>query len=147
MSETSGIPKAHTLLIVDDNPSVRDALRYIVERRGYFAVTAASGAEAIALSAQQVFDGAMIDVNMPGMNGLALCRTLLAQSKEAGRHLAVWMITGAWTAELARLSVDAGALMLLAKPFDHAELYQQFDQQFGGPTPPEPGATPPAASS
>src|SRR4051812_6200279 len=98
------------LLIVDDNPSVRDALRYLVERRGYAAVTAASGAEAVTLAEQQKFDGAMIDVNMPGMNGLALCRTLAGQAKAVGRSLPIWMITGARTAELAKASLEAGAL-------------------------------------
>src|SRR5262245_26834569 len=136
------LPKPRTILIVDDNPSVRDALRYLIERRGYFAVTAASGAEAVTLAGQQVFDGAMVDVDMPGMNGLTLCRTLIAQAKEAGHALVVWMITGARTAELTKASLEAGALTLLAKPFEHGELYQQFDQQFEG----KPGE-PPAASA
>jgi len=131
------------LLIVDDNPSVRDALRYLVERRGYAAVTAATGAEAVTLAEQQKFDGAMIDVNMPGMNGLVVCRALAAQAKAVGRTLAIWMITGARTAELTRASLEAGALTLLAKPFEFEELTREFDQQFGV----SPTETPPVAPS
>jgi len=128
------------LLIVDDNKSVRDSLRFLLERRGYATVVAAGGPEAIALAGQQVFDGALVDIHMPGMNGMAVCRALQAQAAEAGRKIALWMMTGACTPEITKASIDAGALMLLAKPFDYEDLYRRFEEQFGEspPAPAEP---------
>ncbi len=135
-----------TLLIVDDNPSVRDSLRLLLERRGYTVIVAGSGFEAIALATQHLVDAAIIDVNMPGMNGLAVCRTLRTRAAEAGRNFPVWMMTGARTPELSRAALESGALEVLTKPFDYAELFHRFDEILGGaPTPaPAEGDVPPA---
>lgn len=124
-----------TLLIVDDNKSVRDSLRLMLEDEGYTVLVAGTGAEAIALWGQAPIHGAMIDVNMPGINGLALCRTLRTYAAEAGWSLPVWMMTGARTPEMERGSLESGALLLLPKPFQYAELRQMFRSQFGEPAP------------
>lgn len=137
-----------TLLVVDDNKSVRDSLRLLLERRGYVVLVAANGPEALNFAQQQAIDGAIIDVNMPGMNGLVVCRTLRTRASEAGISLPVWMMTGALTPELDRASRESGALMVLTKPFDYAALFQLFDTQLGGaPTVPPDEAPPPAAIS
>jgi DNA-binding response OmpR family regulator len=128
-----------TLLIIDDNKSVRDSLRLFLERRGYTVLVASSGIEALMLAAAHAIDAAIIDVNMPGMNGLAVCRTLRTRASEAGWNLPVWMMTGARTPELERAALESGALMVLTKPFDYADLFRRFDEQLGGPpTPPPP---------
>lgn len=124
-----------TLLIIDDNESVRESLRFLLERRGYATALAASGPDALALLEQQVFDGAMIDMNMPVMNGLEVCRELHARAAASGRKLAIWMMTGARTAELAKAAEEAGALGIFSKPFDFDELYRNFEAQFGVPPP------------
>lgn len=135
---------ARTLLVVDDNKSVRDALRYVLERRGYAACLAESGPVALATyEQQQEIAGALIDVNMPGMNGLEVCRAMLAQAAAKRRPLTVWMITGARTPDLLRKSVEAGAVTLLGKPFNIPELFQQFDEKIG---PPEPANEPAIAA-
>ena len=125
------------LLIVDDNEAVRESLRFLFEHRGYVTAVASGGAEALALAGQRAFDGAIIDVNMPGMNGLALCRNLQARAAETGQELAVWMMTGARTTDLAKAATEAGALALLAKPFDFDDLFRRFNERFGS-TPPFP---------
>lgn len=124
---------ARTLLVVDDNKSVRDALRYVLERRGYEACLAESGPAGLAAFDQQEIAGALIDINMPGMNGIEVCRLLVAKAAARGRPLAVWMITGARTPELLKKSVEAGAVTLLGKPFNIPELFQQFDEKIGPP--------------
>jgi CheY-like chemotaxis protein len=129
---------SRALLIVDDNKSVRDSLRMLLERRGYVALVAENGPEAVALATEHHIDGAMIDVNMPGMNGLALCRMLRTRASEVGCNLPVWMMTGARTNELEQASIESGALMLLAKPFNYAELFQRFEERLG----PAPSAIP-----
>jgi CheY-like chemotaxis protein len=121
-----------TLLIVDDNKSVRDSLQMLIEQRGYAVLAASSGVEALALVAAHAVDGAMIDVNMPGMGGLPLCRSLRTRASEAGRDFPVWMMTGAPTLDLERAARESGALTLLAKPFDYEGLFRWFEAQFGG---------------
>ncbi len=127
-----------TLLIIDDNKSVRDSLQLLFERRGYTVLSAANGFEALDLGARHAIDGAIIDVNMPGMSGLAVCRTLRTRASEAGWNLPVWMMTGARTPELERAARESGALAVLTKPFDYAELFTRFDEQLGGPPTPPP---------
>lgn len=123
--------KIRTLLIVDDNKSVCDSLSLILARRGYIVYAASSGPEALELEARNAIDGALVDVNMPGMNGLAVCRALRTRAAEAGGNLPVWMITGARTMELDRAAQEAGSLGVISKPFDIADLFERFDQKFG----------------
>jgi CheY-like chemotaxis protein len=133
-----------TLLVVDDNRSVRESLKFLLLRRGYGVLVAENGPEAIAIAAQHVVDGALVDVNMPGMNGIEVCRLLREQTAAAGRQIAVWMMTGARTPEVVHLAREAGALELLGKPFDLHALYRRFEEQFarGGDKAPEVGARP-----
>jgi len=127
-----------TLLIIDDNKSVRDALRFLFERRGYRVLAAESGPEGIAIAKAEQVDGALIDVNMPGMNGIMVCRELRAHAVQTGRPLPIWMMTGARTPEVTKSALEAGALTLLAKPFDFSDLFRRFDEALGPVVPPTP---------
>ncbi|MEO6246191.1 MAG: response regulator [Opitutaceae bacterium] len=119
-----------TMLVVDDEKTVRDSLRFLLEREGYKVLVARDGIEAITMAAQQPVDAAMVDVHMPVMNGIEICRALHAQAKQAGRTVAVWMMSGARTAQAIRASTEAGAMDLLGKPFDYKLLLQRFDAHF-----------------
>lgn len=129
----------HTLLIVDDNKSVRDSLRFLLERRGYHVMVAADGPEGVELARQHEIHGAMIDVNMPGMNGVEVCQQVTAHAAQTGRRVAVWLMTGARAQELVKSAQEAGALTVLAKPFHFAELFREFERVLG-PVPPRPRA-------
>ncbi|HWM13686.1 MAG TPA: response regulator transcription factor [Gaiellaceae bacterium] len=108
-----------TIMVVDDEPAVRDALRRALRLEGYDVALAADGAEALS----QLADGArpdalLLDVLMPGMDGLEVCRRL----RRSGSRLPVLMLTA--RAEISdRVSgLDAGADDYLAKPFALQEL-------------------------
>lgn len=122
---------SRTLLVVDDNQSVRESLRFLLLRRGYTVLVAEDGAAALALAAQHPVDGAIVDVNMPGMNGIEVCRVLRERANAKGRQIAVWMMTGARTPEVLKQSREVGALDLLGKPFDIPSLYRRLEEQFG----------------
>jgi len=122
---------ALTVLVVDDNVSVAQTLRFFLLQRGYDVLVAESGPEALALAVQHPADAALVDVYMPVMNGIEVCRGFHAHCTATGRTMAVWMITGAPTAEIRKKAFDAGALAVLAKPFDVPELFKRFDEQFG----------------
>src|ERR1051325_10903764 len=110
---------APKLLIVDDDTSVRDSLRFLLERRGYDVTAAEHGAKALSLAAEQPVDAALVDVHMPGMDGIAVFRALHTQAAETGRAISVWMMSGARTSETAKAAAEAGALEVLPKPFDY----------------------------
>lgn len=69
-------------------------------------LTAEGGPEGIAMAKGEQVDGALIDVNMPGMNGITVCRELRAQAVLTGRPLPIWMMTGARTPEVAKSAVE-----------------------------------------
>jgi CheY-like chemotaxis protein len=123
---------ARTFLVIDDNESVRESLKFLLVRRGYTVLAASDGFEALRLANEHVIDGAMVDVNMPGMNGIEVCRALRDLATASRREIGIWMMTGGRSPELLRLSREAGALDLLGKPFDLPALYRRFEEYFAG---------------
>lgn len=136
-----------TLLVIDDNKSVRDTLAFLLGERGFGAVLAESGSQALELAGQSPIDGALIDIYMPGMNGLATCRELRARAAAAGRQLPVWMMTGARTTQLAEAAREAGALGLLGKPFNLEDVLRQMGGEARAEGGGGPGALPAAPLS
>ena len=116
-----------TLLVIDDNRSVRDSLALLLVRRGYRVLTAEDGERGLALVQEQSVDGVLLDQHMPGMSGLAVCRALTTYAAQRGRPLPIWMMTGARTEALAAAAVEAGALVLLSKPFNYSDLYARLE--------------------
>src|SRR4051812_22046454 len=106
------------VLVVDDDRALRDALRRALLLAGYEALTAENGQEALSKVAAQGPDAIVLDVAMPGMDGMCLCRRL----REAGNRVPVLMLT-ARAAVADRIDgLDAGADDYLVKPFDVGEL-------------------------
>ena len=64
------------ILVVDDEADVRDVIQMNLEREGFSVSSAASGQEALEILSREKFDAVILDVMMPGMDGLALCRTI-----------------------------------------------------------------------
>lgn len=112
------MPAQHTLLIVDDQSSICAALEFALSAAGYRIRVAESGPTAVALAAASPIDGALIDVQMPGMNGFDTCLRLQAQARERRQALRVWFITGGPTSAVETRSAELGALGVLRKPFD-----------------------------
>src|SRR6266446_2270034 len=67
---------AGTILIVDDDPSAREVLVHVLEAEGYEVIQAESGEQAIALAGGRQIDAFLLDIQMPRMNGIDLCRAL-----------------------------------------------------------------------
>jgi two-component system, OmpR family, response regulator MprA len=106
------------ILIVDDDRALRDALRRALTLAGYNSVLAADGEEALARATSAAPDAIVLDVGLPGMDGLEVCRALRA----SGDRVPVLMLT-ARDAVADRIDgLDAGADDYLVKPFDVGEL-------------------------
>ncbi len=67
---------AGTILIVDDDPRAREVLVHVLEAEGYEVIQAESGEQAIALAGGRQIDAFLLDIQMPRMNGIDLCRAL-----------------------------------------------------------------------
>lgn len=138
----------HTILIVDDNDSFRGMLTTVLGERGHTVVAARSGAEALQLAAAHAIEAALVDVDMPEMDGFEFCRQLSAQDESTGRKVPVWIMTGVLQLGLNRRAASVGALLVLRKPLDVDAICAQIEQEIQRrSTAGEPGATPPTPAS
>jgi two-component system response regulator MprA len=107
------------ILVVDDEPAVRDSLRRALELEGYEVELASDGEEALGLlSGDREPEAVILDILMPGVDGLEVCRRL----RKSGNTLPVLMLTARAEVDSRVAGLDAGADDYLPKPFALAEL-------------------------
>jgi len=111
---------AARILIVDDERHNRDLLEVMLAPEGHLVVTAASGAEALAMIAVQPPDLILLDVMMPGMDGIQVAAAV--KGHLATRNIPVIMVTALNDREARLQALNAGAEDFLSKPVDRAEL-------------------------
>jgi two-component system, OmpR family, phosphate regulon response regulator PhoB len=104
-----------TLLIADDEPAILDLVRFTLEDPQVRIVEASDGATALELARQLGPDVALLDVKMPRLSGLDVCRRLRELPECA--HTRVVLLTAAAQAEDRRRGLAAGADHYLTKPF------------------------------
>ncbi|MEP7225810.1 MAG: HD domain-containing phosphohydrolase [Gemmatimonadales bacterium] len=107
-----------TLLVVDDEDSIRNALRKFLTQQGYEVATAASGEEALLVLQRQKITAMLLDVNMPGVSGVEL----VPQIMELEPTIALLMLTAVNDATSAALCMQRGAFDYLIKPIDLGHL-------------------------
>jgi two-component system, NtrC family, nitrogen regulation response regulator NtrX len=101
------------VLVIDDEPAIRDSLRMILEYENYEFVGAASGSEAVAIIRRDVPDMVLLDIKMPGMNGLET----LAEVRKVDESVPVAMISGHGSITDAMQATRLGAFDFIEKPF------------------------------
>ncbi|MGZ4182483.1 MAG: response regulator transcription factor [Solirubrobacteraceae bacterium] len=106
------------LLVVDDDRALRDVLRRALTLAGYDVRLAESGAGALADVASSAPDAVVLDVGLPDIDGLEVCRLL----RREGNRVPVLMLTARATVSDRIDGLDAGADDYLVKPFDVDEL-------------------------
>jgi len=102
------------VLIVDDERSIRDSLKVVLEEEGYLAQSAADGKQALELLDQQDFDILITDLKMPEIDGLELTKRCL----QAYPQTAVMIITAYGSLDSAIQALRLGAQDYILKPFD-----------------------------
>lgn len=106
------------ILVVDDEESIRWALRKALEREGYRVVLAADGVEGLTRATDPSIDLVLMDIKMPGAEGLET----LSRIKEARPELPVIIMTAFGTLQAAVQAMKRGAYDYITKPFDFGEL-------------------------
>ncbi len=106
-------PSAKTVLIVDDQPFFITMQKNLLQRQGYRVLSASNGAEALTLAKQHKPDLVILDVEMPGMDGFAVCQKL--KQDETLKNITVVMLTATEDPKLNERAFQAGAEITLLK--------------------------------
>lgn len=114
------------VLIVDDEPGIRDMLRWCLRDRGFEIKTARDGEEALRVLRDGGVDLVVTDLTMPRLDGFQL----LESAKAAAPGLAIIVITGFATVEMAVFAMRKGAADVLLKPVEPRHLVARIDEIF-----------------
>jgi heterodisulfide reductase subunit A len=114
------------ILVVDDELAVRDSLKEWLEAEGFTAAMAGSGPEALAALEAEPFHLMLLDIKMPGMDGVEV----LERAKELSPALTVIMMTAYAAVETAVAAMKTGAMDYLIKPFEVDRLIPKVAQVF-----------------
>ena len=114
------------IMLVDDEERYLSTTSKLLERRGYDAVTASSGTEALAKLGNSGIHVVILDVKMPGMDGMETLQNI----KRDFPLVEVIMLTGHGTLESAVDGLKAGATDYLVKPSDIDELIKKAEEAF-----------------
>ena len=106
--------KNKPILIVDDEPEVRSVLKDFFEKRGYIIYEAESGEKALQLVRSKEISSVLLDIRMPGMDGLSTLEKLMQINPKLG----VVMVTANQEDEKVKKALELGAYSYILKPFD-----------------------------
>jgi len=106
------------ILVVDDEFEIRDMLNRFLKEQGYQAILASNGEEAIELAEKENPQAILLDIKMPGIDGIETCKRLKA--KEKTRFIPVIVATALWDRYME--ATEAGAEDFVTKPFNLTEL-------------------------
>lgn len=106
------------ILVVDDEKSIADIIKYGLEKEGYEVITAGDGEEALSLVKKDNFDLILLDIMMPGKDGLEVCREISLSPEK----LPVIMLTAKDTEIDKVVGLELGADDYITKPFSMREV-------------------------
>ncbi len=109
-----------TLLLIEDDPDIVELLQFNLEREGYPVIVATDGEAGVRLATQQVPAAILLDLMLPGIDGLEVCRQLKSAERTAG--VPVMMLTAKSEEADVVLGLELGADDYVAKPFSPREV-------------------------
>ena len=119
MADSEREQQTGMILLVEDNSGIAEMVGEFLERRGYSLDYAGDGVSGLHLAVTNSYDVIVLDLMLPGMDGLDVCRKLRGEAKKA---TPVLMLTARDTLEDKLVGLDAGADDYLVKPFEPREL-------------------------
>jgi putative two-component system response regulator len=108
------------VLVAEDDASNRALLTRLLERGGYRSISVADGRDALKAAIDDAPDMILLDIGLPGLNGLDVCRRLRADPRTVA--LPIILVTGQTASRDVVAGLDAGADDFVRKPYDEAEL-------------------------
>ncbi len=105
----------YSILLVEDDPAIRDLLSYNLSREGFRVAAVATGELALTLAQMQSFDAVVLDRLLPGVDGLRVCRELRTDFKTRG--IPILMLTALGAEKDVVCGLKEGADDYLSKPF------------------------------
>ncbi|MEV6401148.1 response regulator transcription factor [Streptomyces sp. NPDC051907] len=131
----------HSILVVDDDPTVAEVVTGYLERAGFAVDRAADGLQALRLAAERKPDLVVLDLMLPGMDGLEVCRRLRADDPAP---VPVIMLTARGDEDDRILGLERGADDYVTKPFSPRELVLRVESVLrrGGASPAQPRSGP-----
>jgi PAS domain S-box-containing protein len=139
-AETPSLVTRHTLreeqqgarvLLAEDNPVNQLLAVRLLEKKGYQVIVAANGREALAALEAQSFEFALVDIQMPDMDGFELTKAIRAKEQGSGGHLPVIAMTAHARREDRDACLAAGMDGYIAKPISARELFEVIDSTLG----------------
>ncbi len=116
-----------TILVVDDDRTVREVVAVVLGSKGFVVLQAESGGKAIEIARTVVPDLVLLDVSMPEMDGLEVCRRLRSDPSTAGTR--VIMLTGKSAPGDLTDALAAGADSYFSKPFSPSQLLEVVSER------------------
>ena len=110
----------HKILIVEDEPDIREVMEFNLSREGFAVTAAADGADGLRLAREKRFDLVLLDLMLPEMDGLEVCRHL--RETEEFRSLPIIMVSAKGEESDVVLGLGLGADDYVTKPFSPREL-------------------------
>ena len=118
--------EAHkTILIIEDDPVIRDLLKLNLADEGYTILSAEDGQEGVRLAGEKLPDLILMDMRLPGITGWEATRHLKAAQET--RHIPIIALTAQSTAKDLRRCFDAGCDAFMTKPIQFAQLFTKIE--------------------
>ena len=123
--------KNPTILVVEDEPSVGDALRLVLESNGYEVVLVTNGQDGIEQARNRRFGFSVVDLFLTDISGYEVIKDLLTLQPD----IPILLVTAHFSAQVCQEARRLGAIGGLAKPFPPAEILKLINSHLHGPTP------------
>lgn len=108
------------VLLIEDEPNIAEAIRFLLTREGWHVETHAEGSDAIEVIQGSNPDLVILDVMLPGKSGMEILRNL--RELEGMQHLPVLMLTARGQSRDREMAENAGVSRFMTKPFSNAEV-------------------------
>ncbi|MEZ4386660.1 MAG: response regulator [Candidatus Krumholzibacteriia bacterium] len=118
-----------TILVCDDEANIRHIMDFSLEAEGFEVIEAADGDEALRLAVTAAPDLVLLDIMMPGNDGLTVCRHL--KENPATRHIPVLLLTARAGKDDREAGLAAGANGYITKPFSPQRLVDKVNEMLG----------------
>ena len=126
VSRGSASAEAPRILVVDDDPDIRQLLQDRLRAKGYRVQSAVDGVRALEAVRAEMFEGMILDIGIPSMDGMDVLR----QIRICDQQIPIVMVTASGAKELAVRAISMGAQAYMLKPFDVDELQRVADYWF-----------------